>query len=350
MEERTDQGITRDQPKKKRREKIGIGYRVGKLQVVSATTERRQGYTVWRCRCDCGGEILLDTRFLQRGTVHSCGCSGEKVKAGQKDLTGRRFGKLVCLEPTEERGPSGGVVWRCRCDCGNECLAVSTQLLQGYKKSCGCLSHPPLKDWIGTRFGTLEVVSYTGKWGGNHYWHCRCLCGCGREFDVSQTALKTGHTKGCASLDRNVIKEYVGRKFGDLTVIGYSGKREGVHYWHCRCLCGNELDVSQTNLQGGHTKSCGCRQRKIYKENLKLVDGTSVTALESKLKGGTISTNTSGYNGVYFNKRSGTWSAQITFKGKTYYLGSYKDIADAVKARKKGEEMYESFLEGYYEK
>ena len=138
--------------------KIEVGYRVGKLTVTEKTPMRKRGHVIWRCRCDCGNEILLDTRCVQRGAVRDCGCS-TKVKPGQKDLTGRRFGKLVCLEPTEERGPSGGVVWRCHCDCGNDCLAVSTQLTSGYKKSCGCLGQPPLKDWIGKRFGTLEVVS-----------------------------------------------------------------------------------------------------------------------------------------------------------------------------------------------
>ena len=119
------------------RPKIGIGYRVGKLTVVERTPEKRGGYSIWRCKCDCGGEICLDTRYLQRGTVTNCGCAPRpKIK---NDLTGRRFGRLVCLEPTEERDPEGKIIWRCRCDCGKQCLAPSTQLTKGYKKSCGCL-------------------------------------------------------------------------------------------------------------------------------------------------------------------------------------------------------------------
>ena len=336
-----------EKQKDKNENKIGPGFRVGKLTVVSATDQRRQGYTVWQCRCDCGGEILLDTRVLRRGTVRDCGCIEKKVKPGQKDLTGQRFGKLVCLAPTQMRSSSGSIVWRCKCDCGQECLAASAQLACGNKKSCGCLGHPPLKDWVGKQFGTLEVVSYTGKWNGSHYWHCRCLCGCGRELDVRQSVLQNGHTKGCQTLDRNVIKEFVGKQFGELTVVGYAGKRSGAHYWHCQCSCGNELEVNQSNLQSGHTKSCGCRQKKVYKENLKLVDGTSVTMLEKKMQGGTIRSNTSGYNGVHFNQ-NGRWTAQITFKGKTYYLGSYAEIEEAVKARRKGEEMYEDFLQWDY--
>ena len=36
-----------------------------------------------------------------------------------KDLTGKRFGKLTVLEPTDQR-VRDAVVWRCRCECGNE--------------------------------------------------------------------------------------------------------------------------------------------------------------------------------------------------------------------------------------
>ena len=50
---------------------IQIGYRVGRLTAEEPTGEKKAGYTVWKCRCDCGGEIALDTRCLQRGTFTS---------------------------------------------------------------------------------------------------------------------------------------------------------------------------------------------------------------------------------------------------------------------------------------
>lgn len=33
--------------------------------------------------------------------------------------------------------------------------------------------------------------------------------------------------------------------------------------WHCKCKCGNELDVDTRNLNSGHTTSCGCRQKEM---------------------------------------------------------------------------------------
>jgi hypothetical protein len=52
-----------------------------------------------------------------------------------KDLTGQRFGKLVCLG---RAGTATGkaVLWLFQCDCGNQ---ITTVLRQRRVKSCGCL-------------------------------------------------------------------------------------------------------------------------------------------------------------------------------------------------------------------
>ena len=49
--------------------KIGTGTRVGMLTVAEATDGRRNGYTVWKCRFDCGGEVRPDTRCLQVSAI-----------------------------------------------------------------------------------------------------------------------------------------------------------------------------------------------------------------------------------------------------------------------------------------
>ena len=121
-----------------------------------------------------------------------------------------------------------------------------------------------------------------------------------------------------------------------------------MHRWKCVCDCGNETVVGQTLLQTGKTKSCGCLQAEQIKDNMKFIDGTSVTMLLARKSGAPIASNTSGHNGVYRNKRTGKWTAQITFKGKTYYLGSFAELRDAIAARKRGEEMYDVFLDWYY--
>lgn len=266
--------------------RIAPGSRVGMLTVESDSGLRKNGYIVWRCRCDCGNTIDVDMRTLRRGTVLDCGCV-TKIKPGQRDVTNQRFGMLTAQYCTGRKDKSGSYYWHCLCDCGGEVDASLHQLQAGYRKSCGCLSHPPLKDLVGRRFGKLKVIAYAGK-------------------------------------------------------------RSGMHRWKCLCDCGNETVVGQTLLLSGKTRSCGCVRAKMYKDNLKLVDGTSVTILE-RVHGSPNAANASGYTGVYLNRKCNKWCAQIGFRGKTYYLGSYDKIEDAVKARKRGEEMHEEFIDWYYQ-
>ena len=57
--------------------------------------------------------------------------------------------------------------------------------------------------------------------------------------------------------------------------------------------------------------------------------------------------NSSGIRGVYQSKKTGKWCAQITFQGKTRYLGSYDTLMEAARARERGEELFDDFLARY---
>lgn len=58
-----------------------------------------------------------------------------------KNLIGLRFGRLtvVAQEPSKLVGKSKNRVWRCLCECGNYTSVITTKLLSGNTKSCGCL-------------------------------------------------------------------------------------------------------------------------------------------------------------------------------------------------------------------
>ena len=88
-------------------------------------------------------------------------------------------------------------------------------------------------------------------------------------------------------------------------------------------------------------------QATAYLRNAGIVDGTSVSILEY-YKTHMSPYNTSGHTGVYWDKKNEKWIAQIGFKGKIYYLGSYNKFHDAVAAREQGEKMHDEFLEWYY--
>ncbi len=122
--------------------------------------------------------------------------------AASRDLTGQRFGRLTALYPTDKRSSSGGKVWHCRCDCGNECDVAASSLKNGHTKSCGCLRH---EDLTGQRFGSLTAIRPTEKRRrGAVVWVC--LCDCGNECEVGADLLKQGCTKSCGCQSKKRVR------------------------------------------------------------------------------------------------------------------------------------------------
>lgn len=61
--------------------------------------------------------------------------------------------------------------------------------------------------------------------------------------------------------------DLTGRRFGRLVVLYETSERKGGNIvWHCRCDCGNEVDVGGHNLTSSRTTSCGCFQREYAAE------------------------------------------------------------------------------------
>lgn len=56
-----------------------------------------------------------------------------------KDLTGKRFGRLVVIEREAANDKFRYSQWRCLCDCGSQTIARSGSLRSGHTTSCGCL-------------------------------------------------------------------------------------------------------------------------------------------------------------------------------------------------------------------
>lgn len=264
------------------------GMKFGSLTALRSVS-KMNSKAVWVCRCDCGTEKAVSCHELVYGRTKSCGCSRKDQRA--KDISGQRFGRLVAVERTCEK-QNGNYVWKCKCDCGAETTATTTVLLKGQKRSCGCLAD---------------------------------------------------ETKRSMSVD------LANRRFGRLTVLSRTDRRSGgAVVWRCLCDCGRETEQPSNVLLTGRVKSCGCLhyENDVLQKTLGYIDGTCVEFINNT--GKVSSRNTSGYRGVQAAK--GKWQARITFKNKTYYLGTYADKAKAIEVRKKAEErIYGDFLDWYYD-
>jgi len=55
------------------------------------------------------------------------------------DLTGKKFERLTVLKRVEN-SKSGQTRWLCKCECGNETIVWGNHLRSGHTRSCGCIN------------------------------------------------------------------------------------------------------------------------------------------------------------------------------------------------------------------
>ena len=204
------------------------------------------------------------------------------------------------------------------------------------------------KNLIGNQYGLLTVVDTAEPDAkGNRRWLCRCECG--NTVVVLEGNLVRLHTRSCGCLKS---PDLTGRVFGKLTVLGRSEKRNPrgarrTPMWECRCECGNityKATDTLTNPDESMCKDCqGKFAAEIARKSAGFVEGTQLAKIRDMTPS---AANTSGYRGIYYESKFDRYRAQIIFQRKRYYLGTYKNIEDAIKARQRAEEdLYGAFLE-----
>lgn len=234
----------------------------GQLTVLGQAGKTKHGHRICLCLCKCGNQVAIIENNLQRGNTKSCGC----LKTRGKDETGNMYGLLTVLKLASKPKTRSGHTWLCQCRCGNQVVVLGVHLRNGNTKSCGCLvSARTYKDETGKTYGKLTVLARAGtSRDGLYTWLCQCECG--GQAIVSGSSLRRGITRSCGCLRRKTkrSKDETGNTYGQLTVLGLAGNNEyGASTWFCVCICGEQTIVTGSKLRSGNTKSCGCLKREI---------------------------------------------------------------------------------------
>lgn len=99
------------------------------LTVTADAGRGNDGQVLWECLCDCGNKSIVRTVDLKN--TKSCGC----LKHKYKDHTGEKVGKLTVLNFDHIDMQA---YWKCKCECGNEIVVRGSSLTNGRVFSCGC--------------------------------------------------------------------------------------------------------------------------------------------------------------------------------------------------------------------
>lgn len=53
-------------------------------------------------------------------------------------------------------------------------------------------------------------------------------------------------------------KDFIGRRYGNVVIIEFSGWKNATQRWKCQCDCGATFIAILENMERGKIKSCGC--------------------------------------------------------------------------------------------
>lgn len=154
-----------------------------------------------------------------------------------------------------------------------------------------------------------------------------------------------------------VPKMQIGDKYGHLTILEDSGRRDksGGVIWRCQCDCGNivhrRADCIVESLIKGSVISCGCKRDKSIGKRLAFdkeridkarkalgqIEGTTMQGIDRKSLN---KNNKSGIRGVCFKTREQKWQADIVLRGKSIERKLFSTKEEAILWRMYLEEKY----------
>jgi hypothetical protein len=177
-------------------------------------------------------------------------------------------------------------IYLCKCSCGNEKEIIDNRLLTGNTKSCGCLKKKRL-----TKHGLSRTKIY-------QVWQ-QMIERCYTETNVNYQKYGAKGIKVC--------DEWRNKDNGFINFYNWSiknGYKEG-------------LTIDRINTYGNYEPS-NCRWTTYLTQN------TNVRMLK---------TNTSGYIGCSYIKKSKKWRASISINNKTINLGEFESLKECVETR-----------------
>ena len=360
------------------------GRKVGKLKILGINEEKtneskarkkrgeiKNSQIFWTCECECGNVIVVSTSHLTNNHTTSCGC------LKNKSLIGKRFGNLLVIEEDIDRekldvenSKQKRKYYKCLCDCGNIKTISHGNLISGSTVSCGCKIGRFI-DYTGYKFGRWTVLGLDES-SNERRWLCQCSCGTIKSFSSNYIKNNSSLSCGCyssevtANRNKENIKQNEYEEY-DTYYKGWDTKHKNffliskedyefvkqycwsIHdgYWNANPKNGNKrlLKLHQEimrridntyspnfNLIPDHININPSDNRR---ENLRLIDRQ-----ENSKNRHRQSNNTSGKNGVSFNKNKNKWTAYIGVNKKQIFLGDFVNFEDAVNARLKAEEKY----------
>lgn len=232
------------------------GKKIDRLSILEYIGQKHS--SIWKCLCDCGKEVTRTLEYLKskRIKIHSCGCGSQtRIK---KDHTGLKYGTMIVLKS------AGGEKWLCKCEVCGLTNTIYRSNLRRIPNECKCIKRKEhLSELVlNKRFGKLIVDSYYGKGDKANLWRCRCDCG--RNCIVKSCDLLSNRTTTCGCGKSDNYLDIKGKTFNKIHVIRRLGSsKNGGCLWLCKWTdCHHEFKEVTTRIVNKKRRICiPCKKR-----------------------------------------------------------------------------------------
>ena len=117
-----------------------IGSKINKWTVLEIKNDRRHPDAVCECECGTIKTVNVRNLINNCTKDCGCGRKDMLRETRTRDIVGQKYGKLTVVELLDESNNFNRRQYRCKCDCGNEIIVPSSSLTTNHTLSCGCLN------------------------------------------------------------------------------------------------------------------------------------------------------------------------------------------------------------------
>ena len=230
-----------------------IGKKFGHLTVI----KHIENSASFICNCDCGNTVERSIYSLKVKNPECGNCYNGK---SYNLFIGFKSGNLTILN-IESKTDSTGVNRKyalCECICNNKKYFPFKNIVNGNTKKCGeCYNGIPYSSFVGKKYGYLTITKISpAKTNNKKRTTVNCKCDCGKEVDEMEfTSLLCCENISCGCFARQYkfIKQI---SYGHLNIIRTSKNNLGGLRYICKCDCGNEIEVLESDLFTEKVTSC----------------------------------------------------------------------------------------------
>lgn len=245
-----------------------IGEKYGKLTVIGITSTFKRGYNLTQavCKCECEQEVKRTFSSLHaRGQRSSCGQCIKGIFF--KNYIGKQYGNLTVVDVIKDKRGAFNFVLKCSCGNENSIIRIANNVLTLASKNifqtCGeCNKGVYYKDFIGKRYGYLEIINYK-----NNFFELQCDCGNIIKLKTSYVNSFNSRIATCTKCYKGIsYSKIINNQFGRLKIKNIQSNQNNKKHRIaiCSCLCGKQnLKINFTRIMTGSVLSCGCLHQDI---------------------------------------------------------------------------------------